>query len=141
VPVNLTDAQRRFLEAPSHYATVATIDPDGMPLQVVVWYLVRGDTLVINSRVGRRWPTNLLRDPRISICVEAALDYVAVRGTVTPIRVPEVTQADIAEMARRYDDPDEAGREIAEFRKQERISFIVHPEKVLSHGDLEVAGG
>lgn len=141
MPVTFTDAQRRFLEAPGHHATIATVDPDGMPLQVVAWYLVRGDTLVINSRVGRRWPTNLLRDPRISICVEATVDYVAVRGTAVPVRDQDIAQADISAMARRYDDPDEAESEIARFRTQDRISFIVRPTSVLARGDLGAGGG
>jgi PPOX class probable F420-dependent enzyme len=135
-----TDAQRRFLETLGRHATLATIEPDGTPLQVVTWYLVRGDTLVIDSRVGRRWPTNLLRDPRVSILVEAGPDYVAIRGTATPVRDQATAQADIAEMAHRYDDPAEVEAEIAGFRTQERISFIVHPESVLSHGDLGAHG-
>jgi PPOX class probable F420-dependent enzyme len=131
-----TNAQRRFLESPGHYATVATINEDGTPLQVVVWYLVRGETLVLNSRVGRRWPTNLLRDARISICVEDALDYVTVVGDADPVRDQATAQADILEMARRYDEPDEAEEEILAFGRQERISFVVQPRSVLSHGDL-----
>jgi PPOX class probable F420-dependent enzyme len=131
-----TDAQRRFLEAPGHYATIATINDDGTPLQVVVWYLVRGDTLVVNSRVGRRWPTNLLRDARISVCVEDALDYVTVVGEAEPVPDQATAQADISEMARRYDEPEEAEEEILGFGRQQRISFLVQPRSVLSHGDL-----
>ena len=37
-------------------------------------------TILLNSRVGRCWPSNLLRDPRAALSVEDGDDYVAVRG-------------------------------------------------------------
>ena len=46
---------------------------------------VDGDEIVINSAVGRRWPTNLPRDPRISFAVIDAADgyrWVGLIGTV-----------------------------------------------------------
>ena len=61
------------------------IDPDGGPRQAVVWYTVDGDEIVINSAIGRRWPTNLLRDPRLSFAVIDAADgyrWVGLTGTV-----------------------------------------------------------
>jgi hypothetical protein len=33
---------------------VATLNPDGGPLQAVVWYLIDGDAIVFNSRRGRQ---------------------------------------------------------------------------------------
>ena len=62
-------ATRTFLGRPGLYATIATIDADGSPRQAVIWYRVDGDEIVINSLVGRRWPANLLRDPRIAVAV------------------------------------------------------------------------
>ena len=59
---SLPDHVRRFLAEP-RYAAVATIDEDGAPRQAVVWFLLDGDTIVVNSLDGRRWPTNLRRDP------------------------------------------------------------------------------
>jgi hypothetical protein len=36
------------------FAIVATLNPDGGPLQAVVWYLIDGDAIVFNSRRGRQ---------------------------------------------------------------------------------------
>jgi EAL domain-containing protein (putative c-di-GMP-specific phosphodiesterase class I) len=41
---------------------------------------LEGDAIVFNSRVGRQWPTNLERDPRVSITVADGYDYVEMRG-------------------------------------------------------------
>lgn len=131
LPANLTN----FLASP-RYATIATINADGSPHQAVVWYLLRDDHLVLNSKVGRRWPSNLLRDPRLSLTVEDGLDYVSLAGTVEALTDQSQAQADIAEMARRYDPPDAAERAIAEFRRQQRISFHFHPQTTHAHGGL-----
>ncbi len=129
---------RRFLEARDRYGVLATVNPDGTPLQAVIWYLVEDAGLVINSKVGRQWPTNLLRDPRCSLTVETGLDYVAIRGVAEAIGDQERAQADIAAMARRYDPPEQAERTIAnQFQKETRISFLLRPRSVRVYGGLE----
>jgi len=133
----LTAAERRFLEEPGHFAVVATVDPDGTPHQAVAWYLLDGDALVLNSRVGRRWPANLLRDPRVAVLVADAYRRVSLRGEVDAIHDQRRAHADIAAMARRYHagDPAAAEREIRRFETEERVSFVVRTERVAA--DLE----
>ena len=129
---------RDFLNAPGRFAVLATINPDGTPLQAVVWFLVEDETLLVNSKEGRRWPTNLRRDPRCSFTVEDGWEYVAVRGTVEVLDDPEQAQSDIAAMARRYRDPEHAEEMIEQrFRPQRRVSFRLSPSSVTVHGDLE----
>jgi PPOX class probable F420-dependent enzyme len=135
----LPDRIRTFLDD-ERFATISTIDPDGAPRQAVVWYTLDGDEFVINSRVGRRWPTNLLRDPRIAFAVVDAADgqrWAGLNGTVRPITDPATTQADIAGMASRYEaaDPDEVKASIAGFQVQDRISFRFRAQSVHDHLD------
>lgn len=137
----LPDHVRAFLDS-ERFATISTVDPDGAPRQAVVWYTLDGDEFVINSRVGRRWPTNLLRDPRIAFAVVDAADgtrWAGLTGTVRSITDRATTQADIAGMARRYEaaDPDEVRSSIAGFESQDRISFRFRPESVHDHLDDE----
>ena len=126
---------REMLERGDVYGTLATISADGSPFQAVVWFLVRGDTLVVNSRVGRVWPTNVLRDPRVSLVVEDGYDWVGVRGRAQAVTDGATAQADIAEMARRYhaDEPATAERMVRAFEAQERISFVIGVERVTEH--------
>ena len=133
----LPERVRAFLDD-ERYATISTIDPDGAPRQAVVWYTLDGDEFVINSRIGRRWPSNLLRDPRIALSVIDAADsarWAGLTGTVRPITDRATTQADIAGMARRYDadDPESIRESIAGFESQERISFRFRPTSVHDH--------
>ena len=126
---------REMLERVGVFGTLATASADGSPFQAVIWYLVRDDTLVVNSKVGRVWPTNLLRDPRVSLVVEDGYEWVGVRGRAEAVTNQASAQADIAAMARRYhaDDPATAERMVRMFEGQERISFIVHVERVTEH--------
>jgi len=130
-------AVRRFLQAPERFATIATVGADGTPHQAVVWFLVREDAIVVNSKIGRRWPTDLLRDPRVSLTVESAYDYVILSGQVEPLEDQARAQADIAEMARRYNSPEAAERQVRTFSSQQRISFRIRPTHVAVHGELE----
>lgn len=137
----LPERIRTFLDD-ERYATIATIDPDGSPRQAVIWYGLDGDEVVINSAMGRRWPSNLLRDPRVALSIIDQADgyqWVGLTGTVRTITDRETTQADIAGMARRYhaDDPDEVARSIARFEAQDRISFRFRPESVHDRLDDE----
>jgi len=130
---------RSFLTAQIRYGTIATINPDGSPHQIVIWFLLRsdeplGEHLVVNSRRGRRWPSNLEHDGRANLTVFEAEDAVTVECHVEQTYDDECAQADIAEMARRYDADEMAEREIARFRTEPRVTFILRPDRVLVHG-------
>jgi PPOX class probable F420-dependent enzyme len=126
----LPDAIRQFLER-ARFATIATVAADGEPHQAVIWYGLDGDAILINSRAGRRWPTNLERDPRISFAVYDDAEpehWVGVKGRATRIREGEPAVADIMALARRYEsDPEE-------FRGQSRVTFRVEIERVFEYG-------
>jgi len=136
----LSERVHTFLDA-NRFATIATTDPDGSPRQAVIWYRLDGDEIVLNSRVGRRWPSNLVRDQRISVAIGDGADgyrWVGMTGHVTVIDDQPTAQADIAEMARRYhaDDPEKAERLVRDrFERQPRVSFRVSITAVHDHLD------
>ena len=139
-PVHLSDRIRAFLDD-TRFATIATVDADGAPHQAVIWYALADDTLVLNSAVGRRWPTNLVRDGRISVAVTDAVDsyrWVGLNGRVEVVEDQPTAQADIAGMARRYhaDEPAKAEAMIRDrFERQTRISFRIQIETI--HDELD----
>lgn len=136
----LSERVRAFLGA-TRFATIATTDPDGGARQAVIWYRLDGDEIVLNSKVGRRWPSNLVRDQRISVAVSDQADgyrWVGLTGRVTVVEDQPTAQADIAEMARRYhaDDPVKAEALIRDrFRQQPRVTFRVAVGAVHDHLD------
>ena len=80
------DSGPQELLAQPNYAVVSTHNEDESIHSTIVWISAEGDQVAVNSAVGRVWPTNLERDPRISIVVfEAGNPYhfVEIRGTAT----------------------------------------------------------
>jgi PPOX class probable F420-dependent enzyme len=131
----LTAGARSFVAHPLRYATIATINADGSPHQIVIWYTLRGEQIVVNSRRGRRWPSNLKRDGRANVAIYEGEDAVTIECVVERTYDGEDAQADIAEMARRFYSPADAEHSIARYRTEDRVSFVLRPVRVHIHGD------
>jgi PPOX class probable F420-dependent enzyme len=129
----LSPAVRRFLSQ-TYFATVATINPDGLPHQTVVWYELQGETVMMNTRRGRVKDRNLRRDPRLSICVENGYQAVTITGTAELIDDQTVAQADILRLAERYDGHEAAQRQAERFGREQRVTVRVPIEKVTPYG-------
>ncbi len=134
-PETLSPNIRSFLADQFRHTTIATVNPDGSPHQIVIWYQLRGDEIVINSRQGRRWPSNLRREKRANVCMYDGDDAVTLDVELVDSYEGDRAQADIAEMARRYYTPEAAEIDIAKFRTQQRVSFVLRPVRVHVHGD------
>ena len=125
-----------FVDDPRRFATLATINPDGTPHLAIIWYAPQPDgSILLNSKLGRRWPDNLLRDPRCSLAVEDGMEWVTIRGEVDVIDDRAQGIEDICALAVRYEGDDAAALEVrfAEFRKQDRISFHLRPRSITVH--------
>ncbi len=132
----LEGAALAFVDDPRRFATLATINPDGTPHLAIIWYAPLPDgSVLINSKAGRRWPENLLRDPRCSLAVEDGLRWVAIRGAAQVVEGREQGVEDICALAVRYegDDPVALEQRFTEFRKQHRISFHLVPRSITVH--------
>jgi PPOX class probable F420-dependent enzyme len=134
-PTTFSPAVRRFLTAPRRFAVIATSAADGTPHQAVVWYALDDGGIIVNSLVGRRWPADLRRDPRIALTVvdpdiEAEL-YVTAQAEAVVAATGERAVRDIQDLARRY------GSDPTSFEGLERISFRLAPRSVTVHGDLD----
>jgi PPOX class probable F420-dependent enzyme len=118
---------RELLEKPN-YAVISTHNEDGSILSTVVWIDTEDGRVAVNSAVGRRWPTNLQRDPQVTALVYEAgnpYNYVEIRGTA------EATTDDADEhinrLSKKFIDQDEYP-----FRQpgEERIKFLITPQHV-----------
>ncbi|MBX6342337.1 MAG: PPOX class F420-dependent oxidoreductase, partial [Thermomicrobiaceae bacterium] len=129
----MDEAVRAFLEE-KRFAVLATVNPDGTPQQSVMWYALRGGTIMMNTAEGRLKAKNLRRDPRASICVEDGYRFVAISGRVELIDDQEIAQRDIADLAYRYHPEDKAREMIEGFRRQHRITILLPIRKVVADG-------
>jgi PPOX class probable F420-dependent enzyme len=122
-------AVRALLDGPNH-AVISTLNADGSVHSTVVWQELVDGTVGINSALGRRWPTNLERDPRITVVVYATdnpYEYVEIQGTATGTTAGADEQIDrLAHKftgAASFDGPAE----------NVRISFAVQPTRLNYH--------
>jgi PPOX class probable F420-dependent enzyme len=130
----LSQAMRAFLEE-RRYAVLATINPDGSPQQVVMWYLLDGDEIIFNTNANTAKKGNLSRDPRASMLFEDEMRFLRVTGRVRTITDHATTQADIRRIAVRYEGEEAAARRIAAtFSKQERVSYRLPLRRIYPKG-------
>ncbi len=129
----LSEKARAFLNA-KHFAVLATINSDGTPQLTTMWYLLEGDTIVMNTKAGRIKDRNMRRDPRIAICVEDGYNYVTISGIVEMIEDPEIAQRDIYRLAVRNHGENKARQQVAEqFSKERRITLHLKCEHVIEN--------
>ena len=130
----LSDGARAFLQE-KRFAVLATIGADSLPQQTVMWYELRGDTIVMNTKVGRVKDRLLRRDPRASICVEDGQRFVTIAGPIQFVEDEATAQEDIRRLAVRYDGEEDGNQQAREsFSKQQRVSLYLATDRVLERG-------
>jgi PPOX class probable F420-dependent enzyme len=125
----LTDDIREWLTDELRFPVMAVIAPDGKPVQSVMWFELdaeRPDTILMNTRVGRAKERFLRRDPRVSLCFEEGLTWIALQGVVALDDDRERSMEDINRLARRYRSSDT-------FTGQERVTIRMRVQKVVRH--------
>lgn len=124
----IDDASRALLED-KNFVHVTTLKADGTPHTAVVWIDAEGDEILLNSAVGRAWPTNLERDPRIWLTVvdlQNPYRYVSARGEAVEI-TEDGADDHINALAKKY-----LGQDVYPFRQpgEVRLKIRVRPDRV-----------
>lgn len=131
MPVELSAKARAFLQG-RHFGALATINNDGTPQVTAMWYLLEGDTIVMNTKAGRTKERNMRRDPRISVCIVEGYSYVTISGTVEMIDDQKIAQDDIYRLAVRYDGEETARQQMqTQFSKERRVTLRLKCEHVI----------
>lgn len=126
----LTPELRDWLTRTLRFPVLAVLTGDGAPNQSVMWFDLdpeHPDTILMNTKVGRAKDRFLRRDPRVSLCFEDELTWVAMQGTVEFDDDRERSMADILALARRY------GSSGDEFAGQQRATIRMRVDKVIRH--------
>src|SRR3984885_1182393 len=103
----LNDPEVHKLLTEPNFATIATFNPDGAIHATVVWIDLQDGVPAINSARGRGWPTNLERDPRITVVVAESgneYNFVDLRA---PVREVDGADEHINGLAKKYIGQDE----------------------------------
>jgi len=135
MPSKLTPAQRAFLNE-KRFAVVGTANPDGSPHLAVMWYLLDGDDIVVNSAQGRIKDRNLALDQRMSIVVEDKYRWIRIDGRAHIEHDQTIAQADIRRLASRYYEDERKVDESVRnnFSKQHRITYRLPTQRIAGEG-------
>jgi hypothetical protein len=106
-----------------------------------MWYMLEGDDLLLSTPQGSRKHRHLLRDARLSVCVEDGFRYLTLIGRATLEEEPAAALAHYRTIGARY----MAGRQPAvpparpdpkttELLGRERVSVRVRIERVYGQG-------
>jgi PPOX class probable F420-dependent enzyme len=118
---------RELLEKPN-YAVISTLNADGSIHNTIVWINAENGNVAVNSAVGRLWPTNLQRDPRVTVLVQEAgnpYHFLEIRGTASGSE--NGADEHINALTKKYMNQDEYP-----FRQpgEQRIKFVIQPDHV-----------
>jgi PPOX class probable F420-dependent enzyme len=117
---------KQLLDNPNH-AVVSTLNEDGSIHGTVAWVSGDDGEVAVNSARGRKWPTNLERDPTVTVTIvdqNNPYEYVEIRGKA---READGADEHIDRLAQKY-----IGQEKYPYRQpgEERVKFVVSPDKV-----------
>jgi PPOX class probable F420-dependent enzyme len=116
-----------------NFCVVSTIRADGSVHAAPVWVDVQDGRPVINTAAGRAWPSNLERDPRVTLTVqnlENPYEYVTIRGRVGE-RTSDGADQHIDGLAMKY-----LGQESYPYRQpgEVRVILKIDPDFVHVYG-------
>ena len=125
---NLSDSSVQELLSKPYYAVISTHNENGSIHNAVVWQDADADTLYVNSAVGRVWPSNLERDPNVTVTIingDNPYEYVTVSGQAEG--TTDGADEHIDRLAKKY-----LGQDSYPFRQEgeQRVKYVVTPDLV-----------
>jgi PPOX class probable F420-dependent enzyme len=114
-----------------NFAFLATIMPDGAPHVAPVWIDREGDTILVNTAMGRQKQKNVKGDPRVSLSVadqNNMYDKTVIHGRVAS-QTLEGADAHIDKLAKKY-----TGKDKYPWRApgEKRVILKIQPTRVLA---------
>lgn len=136
--VSMTPAEATAVLASSRKMQLATINLDGTPHLVTMFYALIGGHIAFWTYRKAQKARNLARDPRLTCLVEAGEDYFELRGVqVTGTARSVADQAGVLDIGRRIaigmgDVPDGSLEDYVAHTARKRIGYIVEPSRIIS---------
>ncbi len=135
----MSDDEVTALLEGSRKLQLATINPDGTPHLVTMFYGLDKGRITFWTYGKAQKARNLERDPRVSCLIEAGEDYAELRGILLYGRVTRMDAAEDVlavgmDVARRMTPgvADELLRPYVEQTGRKRVAYVVEPTKVVS---------
>ena len=112
-----------------NFASFVTLLSDGSPHVAPTWIDHEGDTILINTAMGRLKEKNVRKDPRVALSIydnENPYHMVAIRGKVTELTT-KGAEDHVDKLAKRYLGMDKYPRRTSD---EKRILIKIKAEKI-----------
>jgi hypothetical protein len=136
--VTMTTGEVASLLAGSHKLQLATINADGTPHLVTMFYAMLSGRIAFWTYRAAQKARNLARDPRVTCLVETGEEYFELRGVqVAGLARPVEDQAGIMEIGRGVAAgmagvPAGSVEDYVAQSARKRVGFIVEPTRIIS---------
>jgi PPOX class probable F420-dependent enzyme len=110
-----------------HFATLATVGPDGRPQLSEIWFLAEGDTIGLSLNTSRQKTKNMLANPAANLfLLDLAIPYryLEIRGDA------EISADDDYSFADRLGAKYRANLRESDLPGQSRVKVIIRPVRV-----------
>lgn len=130
---------RDFLSIGTRTGKLATVRADGRPHVAPIWFVLDGEDLIFNTWHASVKAANMLRDPRVSLCVDEEVSpyaFVIIEGLVELSEDPEERLKWATRIATRY-----MGEELAPVYGERNavggeLVVRLHPDKIIAKRDV-----
>jgi PPOX class probable F420-dependent enzyme len=145
--IRMNDEEIRAFLAEQRTLQVATIDHDGWPHLVAMWYVLINDQIVFWTYAKSQKAANLRRDARLTCLVETGERYDELRGVQIKGRAivndDRETVQRIGEIIfERYHGPlNDATRQVVAAQAPKRVVVFVEPVEIVSWDHRKLGGG
>jgi len=144
--ITMTDAEIQAFLQEERTLQVATIDHDGYPHLIAMWYILYEGQIAFWTYARSQKAVNLRRDPRLTCLAETGERYDELRGV--QIKGQAVIYDDVAIVQRfgesimeRYNGPlDEKTRAMVAAQAPKRIIVVVKPVEIVSWDHRKLGG-
>ena len=145
--IRMSDEEiRAFLEE-QRVLQVATVDHDGWPHLVAMWYVLINDEMVFWTYARSQKAVNLRRDARLTCLVEAGERYDQLRGVQIKGRADVIDDRETVQRVgeaiwERYTGAlNEDTRRMVTVQAAKRVAVFVRPVEVVSWDHGKLGGG
>jgi PPOX class probable F420-dependent enzyme len=142
--VAMNDAEvRDFIES-QKTVQVATINKDGTPHLVPLWFAIVDGDIVLETFTKSQKVVNLVRDPRLTVLLETGAVYEELKGLSIYAKaelvqdVDRVHQLHMAVLKRNTELTDDVIDQVSKGMAHKKTAIIVKPQRTFSwdHGKL-----
>lgn len=144
--IRMTDEEIQAFLQEWHTLQVATIDHDGAPHIIAMWYVLVEGELAFWTYAKSQKVMNLRRDPRLACLVEDGKQYNELRGVLIKGRAeissdPTVVLGLGERLFERYQGPlDEQARKQVAYEGAKRVAIVVKPTEIVSWDHHKLGG-